>query len=473
MADIRLGLSYDDVLLVPKKSTVYSRKDISLSTKLTRNININIPVISANMDTVTEEKMAIAMARAGGIGILHQFMLCDEQADMIRRIKRSEGLMIENPYTISEKSTVHDVNLFIKEHGRAGLIVVNDDARVLGIITARDLLFEADNGRSVTEIMTPLKDLIYEKPGISTEEAKQILKKNRIEKLPLLDNDRRIAGLITSRDIERHSKFPQSATDDKKRLLVGAAVGVKDYMIRVPKLIEAGVDVIVVDVAHGHSVYALDALKAIKKEFDIDVIAGNIATREAAEELISAGADALKVGIGPGGTCKTRIVAGSGVPQITAIMDSYEIANEHGIPLIADGGIRNSGDVAKAIGAGSSSVMIGTLLAGTEESPGRFITKNGMRYKLVRGMASFTAAEARKQRQGQEKHRDVTPEGVEALVPYRGYVSEFLNDMMGGLRSGISYSGFKELRGFIGKGDFIRITPAGMKESRPHDISEL
>ena len=473
MAQMRLGLSYDDVLLIPKKSVVYSRKDISLSTKLTRNISINIPVISSNMDTVTEEKMATAMARAGGIGILHQFMPCEEQAAMIRRIKRSEGLIIENPYTISKDGTVYDVNLFIKEHGRAGLIVVDEQNKVKGIVTARDLLFEEDNGTSISKIMTPFSDLVYAKPGITTIEAKKILKDNRIEKLPLIDEHQRIQGLITSRDIERYLQFPQSATDSKKRLLVGAAVGVKDYMMRVPKLIEAGADVIVVDVAHGHSVYAIDALKQIKKNYDIDVIAGNIATRDAAEELISYGADALKVGIGPGGTCKTRIVAGSGVPQISAIMDSYEIAKKHGIPLIADGGIRNSGDVVKAIGAGASTVMIGTLLAGTEESPGKFITKNGMRYKLVRGMASQGAAEARKQRQGEDKHRDVTPEGVEALVPYRGYVSEFLDEMMGGLRSGISYSGHRALKDFSGKGDFIRLTASGMRESRPHDIKEL
>ncbi len=470
--DFKTGLSYDDVLIIPKKGIVNSRREVDLKTNLTRKIKLNIPLVSANMDTVTETKMAIELARNGGIGIIHQFMPIEEQKAMIEEVKRSQGLIIENPLTIKKNCKLKDLKEKMEEFQKAGLIVLDENKKVLGIVTMRDITLEEDEEKTAEELMTPLKDLIYAKPGITTEEAKEILKKNKIEKLPIIREDGTLFGLITSKDIKIHENISNAALDKKGRLLVGAAVGVKNYHERIKALLEAEVDVIVIDVAHGHSVYTINALKDIKKNYDIEVIAGNIATKEAAEELISYGADALKVGIGPGAACTTRIVTGAGVPQITAIMDVYEAAKKQ-IPIIADGGIKNSGDIVKAIIAGANTVMMGSMFAGTDEAPGKIIHKNGRLFKMYRGSSSSSMAEARAQRQGIKVRKDISAEGVTGYVPYKGKVSELINQILGGIRSGISYSGNNNLQSVIGQQNFIRMTFSGLKESKPHDIYEL
>jgi IMP dehydrogenase len=475
--NIREGLTFDDVLLIPKRSPIISRSQTNLKTKLSRNINLNIPIISANMDTITESAMAIALAREGGIGIIHRFMTIQDQVDEVLKVKRSESVMIEQPYTISIDSSVGYAKKMMRDFGISGLLI-EKDKKLAGIITKRDLLFETNFDNNVSSVMS--KDVVFAELGTTIEKAKEILHKNRIEKLPIIDKDKQILGLITSKDILKMEEFPNASKDKKGRLLVGAAVGVKgDYLERTEELLEAGADVIVVDIAHGHSDNAVNCVHLIKKAFrDCELIAGNIATGKGAEDLIKVGVDAIKVGVGSGSICITRVITGSGVPQLTAIFDSVKISKEYEVPVISDGGIRNSGDVTKALAAGSSSVMVGSLLGGTDESPGKTLVKNGKKYKIYRGMASFYASLGRKYREeGEHKEtedlNDYVPEGVEAMVSYKGSVVEIIRQLVGGLRSGLSYCGAKTINEMQQNAEFVRITTAGYIESQPHDVNVM
>jgi IMP dehydrogenase len=427
------------------------------------------------MDTVTESRMAIALAREGGIGIIHRFMTIEDHVDEILKVKRSESVMIEQPYTINPDLTVADAKKVMVEYGVSGLLV-EEGGQLAGIITRRDITFETNNKRKVLDLMT--KDVITAKAGITIEQAKEILHKKRIEKLPVIDDKKRIVGLITSKDILKMEQYPHASKDKKGRLLVGAAVGVKgDYLDRAEALLEAGADVIVVDIAHGHSENAINTVRMIKKAFpDCELIAGNVATGEGARDLIKAGVDAIKVGVGSGSICITRVITGSGVPQLTAVLDSVKVAHEYGIPIISDGGIRNSGDMTKALAAGASSVMIGSLFGGTDESPGKTLVKNSKKFKMYRGMASFYASLGRKYREegpqvvDSEDLNDYVPEGVEAMVPYKGSVVEIVRQLAGGLRSGLSYCGAKTIPEMQTNAEFIKMTSAGYIESRPHDV---
>ncbi|MCS6768010.1 MAG: IMP dehydrogenase [Candidatus Nitrosocaldus sp.] len=477
--EIREGLTFDDVLLVPKRSSVVSRSHVNLRTRLSRRISLNIPIVSANMDTVTEANMAIAMAREGGIGIIHRFMSVEQQVNEVRKVKRAENIIIEQPYTIRQEQSLADAIELMNEYGVSGLLVVDHDERLVGILTRRDIMFESRTGeKRVYDAMT--KNVISARHTITLDEAKEILHKYRIEKLPLVDEHNRVRGLITAKDILRREQYPLAAKDRKGRLLVGAAVGVKgDYMERTDKLLDAGADVIVVDIAHGHSENAIDAIKRIKKAYpDCELIAGNVATAQGAKDLIDVGVDAVKVGVGSGSICITRIVTGSGVPQLTAIMDCARLAREYDVPVIADGGIRNSGDITKALAAGAETVMVGSLLAGTDESPGVSITKNGKRYKIYRGMASFYASLGRKMREEgalniEDDLNDYVPEGVEALVEYKGSVVEIVRQLAGGLRSGFSYCGARSIEELHRNAEFIKMTMAGYIESMPHDVKVI
>ena len=476
--NIREGLTFDDVLLIPKRSPIISRSQTNLKTRLSRNINLNIPVISANMDTVTESPMAIALAREGGIGIIHRFMTIQDQVDEVLKVKRSESVMIEQPYTISIDSSVGYAKKIMNDFGISGLLI-EKDKKLAGIITKRDLLFETNFENNISSVMS--KDVVFAEMGTTIEKAKYILHKNRIEKLPIIDKDKHIIGLITSKDILKMEEFPNASKDKKGRLLVGAAVGVKgDYLERTEALLDAGADVMVVDIAHGHSDNAINCVHLIKKAFkDCELIAGNIATGHGTEDLIRAGVDAVKVGVGSGSICITRVITGSGVPQLTAILDSVKIAKEYDIPVISDGGIRNSGDLTKALAAGSSSVMVGSLLGGTDESPGKTLVKNGKKYKIYRGMASFYASLGRKYREEGEQIiesedlNDYVPEGVEAMVSYKGSVVEIIRQLVGGLRSGLSYCGAKTINEMQQNAEFVRITTAGYIESQPHDVNVM
>jgi IMP dehydrogenase len=476
--NIREGLTFDDVLLIPKRSPIISRSQTNLKTRLSRNISLNIPVISANMDTITESPMAIALAREGGVGIIHRFMTIQDQVDEVLKVKRSESVMIEQPYTISIDSSVGYAKKIMHDFGISGLLI-EKDKKLAGIITKRDLLFETNFDNNVTSVMS--KDVVFAELGTTIEKAKDILHKNRIEKLPIIDKDKQIIGLITSKDILKMEEFPNASKDKKGRLLVGAAVGVKgDYLERTEALLDAGADVIVVDIAHGHSDNAINCVHLIKKAFkDCELIAGNIATSNGTEDLIRAGVDAVKVGVGSGSICITRVITGSGVPQLTAILDSVKIAKKYEIPVISDGGIRNSGDLTKALAAGSSSVMVGSLLGGTDESPGKTLVKNGKKYKIYRGMASFYASLGRKYREEGEQIKesdelnDYVPEGVEAMVSYKGSVVEIIRQLVGGLRSGLSYCGAKTINEIQQNAEFVRITTAGYIESQPHDVNVM
>lgn len=475
--NIREGLTFDDVLLIPKRSPIISRSQTNLKTRLSRNISLNIPIISANMDTVTESPMAIALAREGGIGIIHRFMTIQDQVDEVLKVKRSESVMIEQPYTISIDSTVGYAKKIMHDFGVSGLLI-EKYKKLAGIITKRDLLFETNFENNVSSVMS--KDVVFAELGTTIEKAKYILHKNRIEKLPIIDKDKQIIGLITSKDILKMEEFPNASKDKKGRLLVGAAVGVKgDYLERTEALLDAGADVMVVDIAHGHSDNAINCVHLIKKAFkDCELIAGNIATGHGTEDLIRAGVDAVKVGVGSGSICITRVITGSGVPQLTAILDSVKIAKEYEVPVISDGGIRNSGDLTKALAAGSSSVMVGSLLGGTDESPGKTLVKNGKKYKIYRGMASFYASLGRKYREEgelieSEDLNDYVPEGVEAMVSYKGSVVEIIRQLVGGLRSGLSYCGAKTINEMQQNAEFVRITTAGYIESQPHDVNVM
>ena len=469
------GLTFDDVLLVPKYSDITSRSQTDLSTKLSRNISINIPFVSANMDTVTESSMAVAMARAGGIGIIHRFLTIKEQANEVLKVKRSGSVIIENPYSISFDKSIQDALDYAEDKEISGLLVVDSNSKLVGIITERDLLFANSNG-NIQDIMT--KDVVTAKPGVTLDEAKEILHKFRIEKLPIVDDSGIIKGLITSKDITINADFPNASKDKKGRPLVGAAVGVKgDFLERSELLLDAGVDVLVVDIAHGHSENALNTVRNIKKAFpNCELIAGNIATAQGAEDLIKAGVDAVKVGVGSGSICITRVITGSGVPQLTAVMDCAKIGKDHGIPIISDGGTRTSGDATKALAAGASSVMVGSMLGGTDESPGTVLTKNGKRFKVYRGMASLAASLGRKSKEigtfsFDDDLNDYVAEGVEAMVPHKGTVTDILKQLTGGVRSGLSYCGAHTISQMQENAEFIKMSRAGFAESQPHDVS--
>lgn len=467
------ALTYDDVLLVPAYSEVLPR-DTQTKTFLTKNIQLNIPLISAAMDTVTEYEMAVAMAQEGGIGFIHKNMSIQQQAEQVRKVKRSESGMIIDPITLHETATVGDALRIMKEFRIGGIPIVDENQKLKGIITNRDLRFQLDNARSITDIMTK-DNLIVGHEGAGLAEAEDILRNYKIEKLPIVDKDYKIIGLITYRDILKKKDRPNAAKDSLGRLLAGAAVGVTpDIEERVAALIKAGVDVVSIDTAHGHSKGVIDTLKRIKAAFPkIDVIVGNIATEAGAEALAKAGADAIKVGVGPGSICTTRIIAGIGMPQLSAVADSARAAAKYGVPVIADGGIRFSGDIVKAIAGGASTVMIGSLLAGTEEAPGEMVIYEGRKFKTYRGMGSVEAMEdGSKDRYFQDAEDDIkklVPEGIVGRVPFKGRASEVLYQMVGGLKAGMGYCGAGDIA-TLQKAKFVKITAAGIKESHPHDI---
>jgi IMP dehydrogenase len=471
------ALTYDDVLLVPQYSDVDSRRTLSTKTWLTKKIPLQIPIVSANMDVVTESEMAIAMAREGGIGIIHRFMTIAAQAREIGRVKKAESFIVDHPITLTDTHTVGDVKRIVDETGTGGILIVDSQERLVGIVSTRDLLFENDDNRPVSEIMS--KNVHTAPPGTSLKEAERLLHEYRVEKLPLVESDGKVVGLVTLKDIMKITQYPRATKDSKGRLAVGAAVGVRDKeMRRVEAVLEAGADCIVVDIAHGDSRLEVEMLRNIRREFpDAQIIAGNVATADGTKRLIEAGADAVKVGVGPGSICITRLVAGSGVPQLTAVIECAQAAREYGIPVIADGGIRQPGDLAKAIAAGAHTVMIGSLLAGTDESPGLIMTRRGHRYKASRGMASLTANIERNRREGNdltaEEIEEYVAEGVEAAVPYRGKAREVLTQLVGGLQSAMSYSGAHSIEEFQEKAIFVRMTGAGLKESGPHDVEVL
>ena len=464
------GITFDDVLLVPQYSEVTPNM-VDLSTHLTKKIKLNIPLMSAGMDTVTEHRMAIAMARQGGIGIIHKNMSIEQQAEEVDKVKRSENGVITDPFYLSPDNTLEDANNLMAKFRISG-VPITENGKLVGIITNRDLKFEEDFSRPIKECMTS-ENLVTAPVGITLDEAKKILAKARKEKLPIVDENFNLKGLITIKDIEKQIKYPLSAKDAQGRLLCGAAVGITNNVLeRVDALVKARVDVIVIDSAHGHSKNIIKTLKEIKAAYpDLQVIAGNIATGEAAKALIEAGVDAVKVGIGPGSICTTRVVAGIGVPQITAVMDVYNVTKEYGIPLIADGGIKYSGDVVKAIAAGGSVCMLGSIFAGCDESPGTFELFQGRKYKVYRGMGSIAAMEnGSKDRYFQTDAKKLVPEGVEGRVAYKGLVEDTIFQLMGGLRSGMGYCGAPDIPTLQENGRFVKITSAALRESHPHDI---
>ena len=465
------GLTFDDVLLVPQKSDV-TPNEIELGTRLTKTIHLNVPLMSAAMDTVTESAMAIAMAREGGIGIIHKNMTIQEQAAEVDKVKRSENGVIKNPFFLSPEHTLEDAEALMSRFKISGVPICDEDGKLVGILTNRDLKFERDFTKKIKEAMTS-ENLVTAPEGTTLKDAEEILRKFKIEKLPLVDKNNHLRGLITTKDIEKAVRYPNTARDKYDRLLAGAAIGVTaDCLERTAALVEAGVDVVVLDSAHGHSQNIVNKLKEVKAAFpDLPVIAGNIATGEAARDLIEAGADAVKVGIGPGSICTTRVVAGIGVPQITAISDVYEVAKEYDVPVIGDGGIKYSGDIAKAIAAGADVIMLGSLLAGCDESPGEFEIYQGRRFKTYRGMGSLAAMEkGSKDRYFQTGSKKLVPEGVEGRVPYKGSASDTIFQLLGGLRSGMGYCGAKTIEFMKEKAKFVKITGAGLRESHPHDI---
>ena len=464
------GITFDDVLLVPAYSEVIPNQ-VDLSTYLTKSIRLNIPMMSAGMDTVTEHRMAIAMSRQGGIGIIHKNMSIQEQAEEVDKVKRSENGVITDPFYLSPDNTLEEANNLMAKFRISG-VPITENGKLVGIITNRDLKFEEDFSKKIKESMTS-ENLITAKEGITLEEAKKILAKARKEKLPIVDDNFNLKGLITIKDIEKQIKYPLSSKDSKGRLLCGAALGITANVLdRAQELVNAHVDVVVLDSAHGHSANVLNCVRMIKEKFpDLQVIAGNVATAEATKALIEAGADAVKVGIGPGSICTTRVVAGIGVPQITAVMDCYSVAKEYGIPIIADGGIKYSGDMTKAIAAGANVRMRGSIFAGCDESPGTFELYQGRKYKVYRGMGSIAAMEnGSKDRYFQSDAKKLVPEGVEGRVAYKGSVEDTVFQLMGGLRSGMGYCGAKDIEYLKENGRFIKISAASLKESHPHDI---
>ncbi|GAB6189870.1 IMP dehydrogenase [Marinitoga arctica] len=471
----RETLTFDDVLLIPKYSEI-TPSQVNTKSHLVKDIFLNTPFLSAAMDTVTESDMAKAMAHAGGIGIIHKNMTIEEQAHEIEKVKKSENGIIYDPITILPDTPIFKAEELMHDYKIGGLPVVDENKKLLGILTNRDMRFEKNSNKKAKTLMTPLKNLIVAGPHITIKEAKEILHQNKIEKLPIIDNKQKLIGLITIKDIFSVIEHPNASRDDKGRLLVGGAIGVSDAIKRASALINSNVDILVLDSAHGHSKNIISTLKGLKQKFPhIPIIAGNIATQKAAIDLINAGADALKVGIGPGSICTTRIVAGIGVPQLTAIIDVTMVAKKYNIPVIADGGIRYSGDVVKALAAGANTVMLGSMFAGTDEAPGETILYKGRKYKTYRGMGSIGAMKkGSKDRYFQENVTDTdkfVPEGVEGMVPYKGKVEEVIYQLLGGLKSGMGYIGAKNINELHKKAEFIKITSSSIRESHPHDIS--
>ena len=465
------ALTFDDVLLRPAKSDVLPR-DVDTSINLTKQIRLNIPLMSAGMDTVTESKMAIAMAREGGIGIIHKNMSISQQAEEVDKVKRSENGVITDPIYLTAEHPIYDAEAIMAKYRISGVPIVDSDKHLVGILTNRDLRFEKNYSRLIGEVMTR-NNLVTAPVGTTLEQAKEILQSHKVEKLPIVDEQNYLRGLITIKDIEKTQQYPFAAKDVHGRLLVGAAVTVgHDTYERTSKLIEAGVDVIVVDTAHGHSQGVINTVKKMREQYpELNIIAGNVATGEATRDLIEAGADAVKVGIGPGSICTTRVVAGIGVPQISAIYDCASVARSYGIPIIADGGIKYSGDITKAIAAGADAVMVGSLLAGTEESPGEIEIYQGRSFKVYRGMGSIAAMKSgSSERYFQEQNKKLVPEGIEGRVAYRGSLSEIVFQLIGGLRAGMGYCGARNILDLQTNTQFIRITGAGLRESHPHDV---
>ncbi|MCX8200557.1 MAG: IMP dehydrogenase [Candidatus Caldarchaeum sp.] len=478
----RIGLTFDDVLLVPTRSSIRSRKDVSTRSRFTRRIMLEVPIVSAAMDTVTEAAMAVTMAQEGGIGVIHRFNTVQQQAELVKTVKRAENIAIEEPYTIGPDATIAEAEKLMQSKNVSGLLVVNQSKKLLGILTRRDILFRPRDAK-VSECMTPRTELVTASPDISLEEAKQIFMKHKVEKLPLVDSEDHVKGLVTSADIVKKLMHPKATRDSRGRLMVAAAVGVRedDVMDRAEALLAAGADALVVDVAHGHTEMVIQTVRKLRMVFgdDFDIVAGNVATASGVEDLASAGASAVKVGVGPGSVCTTRVVAGVGVPQLTAIMDCAEAGEAMDVPLIADGGIRSSADLVKALAAGASTVMIGRLLAGTDESPGAVVVRNGRKMKVYRGMASFYAMLAKETRAGQEdflqdaSEYSYIAEGVEAYVPYKGSAAEVIHQLVAGLRSGLSYLGAHNIKELQRNAVFIRMTEAGLRESHPHDVDTI
>lgn len=467
---LKQAYTFDDVLLVPNKSEVLP-KDVSLKTNLTKKIALNIPIMSAGMDTVTESKMAIAVAREGGIGIIHKNMSIERQATEVDKVKRQENGVITDPFSLSPENSIQEALDLMSKYRISG-VPITEEGKLVGIITNRDIVFEHNYERAIKEVMTK-ENLITAAEDTTLEQAKELLKKHKIEKLPLVDKDNNLRGLITIKDIEKAIRFPNAAKDSRGRLLCGAAVGVTaDMMERVDALVNASVDVITIDTAHGHSKGVLEAVTTIKSKYpELQIIAGNVATAEATLDLIKAGADCIKVGIGPGSICTTRVVAGVGVPQLTAVMDCVEAASKYDIPVIADGGIKYSGDMVKALAAGAKIVMMGSMFAGCEESPGETEIYQGRSYKVYRGMGSLSAmASGSKDRYFQEGNKKLVPEGVEGRVPFKGYVADTIYQLLGGLRSGMGYLGAKDLASLYENATFVVQTSSGLRESHPHDI---
>ena len=479
------GLTFDDVLLIPRRTAVESRSEVTTATRFSRRLSIRVPIVSANMDTVTGASMAIAMAREGGLGVLHRFLTIAQQLEEVNRVKRAESLVIEDPYSVEPGATIGNVLEKMRRLDVHGFPVVDGDRRLVGILTRRDVQFEAPE-RRVADVMTPLDRLITAPVGTAPMEAKAILHKHRIEKLPIVDREGRLAGLMTTADLIAKLDRPHATADERGRLKVAAAVGVKaEYMERAEALVEAGADALVVDIAHGHSDAAIRTVRALKKRFGdaVDVVGGNVCTADGTRDLIDAGADAVKVGVGPGAACTTRIVAGAGVPQLTAVMDCARVARPAGVPIIADGGVRGSGDLAKAIAAGGDCIMAGSMLAGTDESPGMTFLRDGKKYKHYRGMASMSASVRRREQERAEVGKDpalededwegiqaMAAEGVEGYVAYRGGVSEVIRQAVAGFRSAMSYCGARTLDEMRANARFMRMTGAGQKESGAHDI---
>ena len=473
-----IGWTFDDVLLMPKRSAIRSRQDASTAAWLVPGIKIQIPILSANMDTVTEHRMAIAMAQHGGVGILHRFMTIERQVEMVSRVKRAESMVVERPVAIAPEASVGQARQKMAELEVGGLMVSAPDGILLGMVTKRDVLLAPDSEAAVTTVMTPRERLIVSGQGETLETARRTLHAHRLEKLPLLDADGRVVGLITAQDIFKVEDHPNASKDRRGHLLVGVAVGVRaDDLERAAACVSAGADVLVVDIAHGHSEHTLQMVRKLKKRFSVAVIAGNVASPEGVRDLAEAGADAVKVGVGAGSICITRIVTGFGVPQLTAIAECAEMGHQLNVPIIADGGVRTSGDMVKALAAGASTVMVGSMLAGTDESPGAPVVRDGRRYKVVRGMASLSANMQRKAMEKEEisdeEWSEVVPEGVEAVVPFRGAVADILHQLVGGLKSGLSYAGAHSIEELWDLAEFIPITQAGMRESGSHDVNKI
>ena len=472
MKKIRKSYTFDDVLLVPQRSEVLP-SEVDLSARITPRVQLRVPILSAAMDTVTEHALAIAIAREGGIGILHKNLSIADQANEVHHVKRAESGVVSKPYTVSPDDTLLKVLELKKSHKIGGFPVV-EKGRLVGILTNRDIRFETDPRRKVRELMTPRDRLVTAPSGVSLEDAKALLQKHRIEKLLLIGADDQLTGMITVRDIMKRIDYPNAVQDSKNRLLVGAAIGVTgDFLERAEELVRMGVDLLVIDTAHGHQINIAKALKKVKNKLNVEVIAGNVATAKATRFLIDAGADAVKVGIGPGSICTTRVIAGIGVPQLTAVMDCAEVAAQSNVPIIADGGIKYSGDIVKALAGGASAVMIGSLFAGTDESPGEFIIFNGRRFKSYRGMGSIGAMKrgsGERYFQNATEENKMVAEGIEGMVPYKGPLKDYIYQLCGGLRSGMGYCGARDLERLKVHAEFIEISSAGLKESHPHDI---